>query len=69
MTYTQAQLLDAFCLAQEYDTEKLDGETKLQFLKRIERSWSKGQAVSYLQREARNAANLQVKTDADATDL
>lgn len=67
--YTQTQLLNAFCDAKDYDTEKEVDETKSQFVSRIEREWAKREAVKYLAKEARNTAHLQAESDAQGVTL
>lgn len=39
MAYTKAQIIDAFCEIMQYNTFKLDKETKLQFISRKQNEW------------------------------
>jgi hypothetical protein len=69
MAYTSTQLLDAFCRFYRYDTEKLTGETKVQFLNRIERKQSVGTALHQLRLESRSASDSTHETQAQGVSL
>ena len=80
MAYTKIQLLDAFCRFHNYPAQVNTGteeepvmvdntETKVDFLKRVEREISLRDAKRQLKMEARQTANETVDTGADGVTL